>query len=108
MLLLLPLLLQIKVEEPVPSSNFLACYVLSSKRDKDRVGAFGDSDSEIRVLTVKDGEGRELREAKFVEILKEARHRIRSATVRGKKGVFSKLCDVMCGSVGCTLLTKLR
>ena len=108
MLLLLPLLLQIKVEEPVPNSNLLACYVLSSKRDKDRVGAFGDSDSEIRVLTVKDGEGRELREAKFVEILKEARHRIRSATVRGKKGVFSKLCDVMCGSVGCTLQTKLR
>ena len=49
--------------------------------------AFGDSDSEIRVLTVKDGEGRELREAKFVEILKEARHRIRSATIRGRKGI---------------------
>ena len=49
------------------------------------MNAFGDSDSEIRVLTVKDGEGRELREAKFVEILKEARHRIRSATIRGAK-----------------------
>ena len=86
----------------------MACYVPSSKRGKDRVGAFGDSDSEIRVLTVKDGEGRELREAKFVEILKEARHRIRSATIRGTKGVVSKLCDVMCGCVVCTLLTKLR
>ena len=60
---------------------------LLSQRDKNSVTAFGDSDSEIRVLTVKDGEGRELREAKFVEILKEARHRIRSATIRGTKGI---------------------
>ena len=98
MLLLLPLLLQIQVHLTFPTSKFMACYVPSSKRDKDRVGAFGDSDSEIRVLTVKDGEGRELREAKFVEILKEARHRIRSATVRGTDGVvLYVLCYVMCG-----------
>ena len=76
------------------------------------MNAFGDSDSEIRVLTVKDGQGRELREAKFVEILKEARHRIRSATIRGTKGtvhlhyIKNDLNCVMCVSVWCTNLSK--
>ena len=41
-------------------------------------------EEEIRVLTVKDSRGRELRDAKFVEILKSARNRLRSAASLSK------------------------
>ena len=36
-------------------------------------------EDEIKVLTVKNGEGQELKEARFVEILKSAKERIKSA-----------------------------
>ena len=39
---------------------------------------------EIKVLTVKDGEGRELGDARFVEVLRSAGTRIKSATTDGK------------------------
>ena len=40
---------------------------------------FGTMEDEIKVLTVKNGEGQELKEARFVEILKSAKERIKSA-----------------------------
>ena len=43
------------------------------------------SERDIQVLTVKDGEGNELRDARFVEIIKSARNRIKSAASIGKK-----------------------
>ena len=38
------------------------------------------SEEDIQVLTVRDGEGKQLGDARFVEILKSAKSRIRSAT----------------------------
>ena len=47
------------------------------------------SEEDIQVLTVRDGEGKQLQEARFVEILKSAKSRIRSATegLRGSADV---------------------
>ena len=42
------------------------------------------SEREIQVLTVKDGAGKELRDARFVEIMRSAKNRIRSAASLGK------------------------
>ena len=42
------------------------------------------SERDIQVLTVKDGEGNELRDARFVEIMKSARNRIKSAASIGE------------------------
>ena len=38
------------------------------------------TEEDIQVLTVRDGEGKALQEARFVEILKSAKSRIKSAT----------------------------
>ena len=49
------------------------------------------SEREIQVLTVKDGNGRELKDARFVEIFKSARQRMKSAASIGKFQIFSDL-----------------
>jgi hypothetical protein len=41
------------------------------------------STDEIKVLTVKNGNGEELKDARFVEVLRSARQRIKSATEEG-------------------------
>ena len=51
------------------------CYKDSTR---NKVGPASEED--IQVLTVRDGEGKQLQEARFVEILKSAKSRIRSAT----------------------------
>jgi hypothetical protein len=63
------------------NTNPIKCFYPDRKNDVQRLST--DSDGDIRVLTVKDGRGKELSEAKFVEILKEAKHRIQSATSLG-------------------------
>ena len=45
---------------------------------------FGTMEDEIKVITVKNGEGQELKEARFVEIMKSARQRLKSATSLGE------------------------
>ena len=52
----------------------------SSGDGGSRVGSAGD----IHVLTDKDGDGREIKDAKFVEIMKSARNRIKSAASLGE------------------------
>eukprot|EP00095_Tigriopus_kingsejongensis_P012458 maker-scaffold696_size110080-snap-gene-0.13 protein:Tk12458 transcript:maker-scaffold696_size110080-snap-gene-0.13-mRNA-1 annotation:"cad86_drome ame: full" len=66
----------------------LCCYCCPGcyyyKGDKvNSVGVLG-SEGDIQVLTVTDGEGRELKDARFVEIMKSAKDRIRSAASLGR------------------------
>ncbi|XP_059097433.1 cadherin-86C-like isoform X1 [Tigriopus californicus] len=66
----------------------LCCYCCPGcyyyKGDKvNSVGIHG-SERDIRVLTVTDGAGRELKDAKFVEIIRSAKDRIRSAASMGR------------------------
>ncbi len=61
----------------------LSLHPLNLYNSKSRA-LLGRSKSEIKVLTVKDGEGRELDDARFVEVLRSAGTRIKSATSDGK------------------------
>ena len=51
---------------------------------RKRLAPFGTMEDEIKVITVKNGEGQELKEARFVEIMKSARQRLKSATSLGE------------------------
>jgi hypothetical protein len=46
---------------------------------RKRFSPFGTTEDDIKVITVKNGEGQELKEARFVEIMKSARERLKSA-----------------------------
>lgn len=61
-------------------NNLHDCF--SSRK---RFREFDNDDGEIKVLTVKNGDGHELKEARFVEIMKTAKERIKSATSIGNK-----------------------
>ncbi len=50
-------------------------------------------EDEIKVITVKNGEGQELKEARFVEIMKSARQRLKSATSLGEFHKHFKFLD---------------
>ena len=49
----------------------------------------GSSD-DIRILTVKNGTGQEIKDAKFVEVLRSAGQRIRTASARAKRRLTDK------------------
>ena len=59
----------------VPRVAECPCY-----RDTSRNKVGPATEEDIQVLTVRDGEGKQLQDARFVEILKSAKSRIRSAT----------------------------
>ena len=63
-----------------PSKGCL-CY-----RDSTRNKVSPAKDEDIQVLTVKDDEGKPIKDARFVEILKSAKTRIKSASasIRGE------------------------
>ena len=56
-------------------------YLFYSKTKPRQIGSSDD----IRVLTVKNESGQELRDAKFVEVLRSAGRRIRTASARARK-----------------------
>ena len=43
------------------------------------------SESDIKILTVHDGDGQELKDARFVEVLKSAKNRLKSAASSGRQ-----------------------
>ena len=60
------------------------CYFYNSHYGMERSKKDND-ENDITVLTVKNGQGQELKDAKFVEVLRSAKNRIRSATFRQNK-----------------------
>ena len=58
------------------------CYLY--KKDKTQPSQMGSSD-DIRVLTVKNESGQELKDAKFVEVLRSAGRHIRTASARARR-----------------------
>lgn len=69
--------------------NFSSVSECPCYKDSTRNKVGPASEEDIQVLTVRDGEGKQLQEARFVEILKSAKSRIRSATesLRGSADV---------------------
>ena len=57
-------------------------------------------DNEITVLTVKNEKGENIRDAKFVEIMKSARNRLRSATFRNPNPHNPNMRYVGAGNIG--------
>ncbi len=53
--------------------------IFSFQSHRKRFSPFGTTEDDIKVITVKNGEGQELKEARFVEIMKSARERLKSA-----------------------------
>ena len=64
--------------------NNHSCDKISFLYSKTKPRQIGSSD-DIRVLTVKNESGQELRDAKFVEVLRSAGRRIRTASARARK-----------------------
>ena len=65
-----------------------SCLGCPCYKDTTRNKVGPSTEEDIQVLTVRDGEGKTLQDAKFVEILKSAKSRIKSATesLRGSGG----------------------
>ena len=64
--------------------NYHSSDKISFLYSKSKPRQIGSSD-DIRVLTVKNESGQELRDAKFVEVLRSAGRRIRTASARARK-----------------------